>query len=291
MCLGKATPPALCTPADMMRTPQLCWVPQSYLQKPPLSGTERFTCASNVVKYLQEQGGVDAAFAVHMLSILPPGLINLQPGVRANGGITFHIDIQGKSGHGARPDVAVSAAEIMCDTYQQLLRIPSNHHEAAKTCVISPCVLRSGTRFNVIPGEAVIEGTIRFMGIEDGAILEERVRHVAEAVAAFHGGTAQVQFTPAARYPVVNDEKMTAIGREAAEAVGFKHFDMPNSSASDNFAEFLHAFPGYYCFVGSQPSRPGTSGIHHAPDFDLDESVLPQISFIFLETAKRLENM
>lgn len=76
--------------------------------------------------------------------------------------------------------------------------------------------------------------------------------HVAEAAAAFHGGTAQVQFTPAARYPVVNDEKMTAIGREAAEAVGFKHFDMSNSSASDNFAEFLHAFPGYYCFVGSQ---------------------------------------
>jgi len=69
------------------------------------------------------------------------------------------------------------------------------------------------------------------------------------------------------------------------------HFDMPNSSASDNFAEFLHAFPGYYCFVGSQPSRPGTSGIHHAPDFDLDESVLPRISFMFLETAKRLENM
>lgn len=218
MCLGKATPPALCTPADMMRTPQLCWVPQSYLQKTSLSGTERFTCASNVVKrpgigaaecvqYLQEQGGVDAAFAVHMLSILPPGLINLQPSVRANGGITFHIDIQGKSGHGARPDVAVSAAEIMCDTYQQLLRIPSNHHEAAKTCVISPCVLHSGTRFNVIPGEAVIEGTIRFMGIEDGTILEERVRHVAEAVAVFHGGTAQVQFTPAARYPVVNERK------------------------------------------------------------------------------------
>ena len=254
-------------------------------------GEEAGIGAAECVQYLQEQGGVDAAFAVHMLSILPPGLINLQPGVRANGGITFHIDIQGKSGHGARPDVAVSAAEIMCDTYQQLLRIPSNHHEAAKTCVISPCVLRSGTRFNVIPGEAVIEGTIRFMGIEDGAILEERVRHVAEAVAAFHGGTAQVQFTPAARYPVVNDEKMTAIGREAAEAVGFKHFDMPNSSASDNFAEFLHAFPGYYCFVGSQSSRPGTSGIHHAPDFDLDESVLPRISFMFLETAKRLENM
>lgn len=46
----KSNTPALCTPADMMRTPQLCWVPQSYLQKTPLSGMERFTCASNVVK-------------------------------------------------------------------------------------------------------------------------------------------------------------------------------------------------------------------------------------------------
>jgi len=226
-----------------------------------------------------------------VISILPSGVINLQAGTRANGAVVFHIDIQGRGGHGARPDVAISAAEIMCDIYQQLLRIPSNHHEAARTCVISPCVLHSGTRFNVIPEAAVIEGTIRFLGLEDVDILMARVRDTAEKVAAFHGGAAQVRFEVMSRYPVINDAAMSAVGRKAAEAAGFKLLDMPHSSASDNFAEFLHAFPGFYCFVGSQPDRPGTSGVHHAPNFDLDESVLPGISELFLETVKRLQRV
>ena len=254
-------------------------------------GEESGLGAEDCVRYLQAQGGVDAVFSAHMMSILPPGVINLQAGTRANGSIAFHIDIQGKGGHGARPDVAISAAEIMCDIYQQLLRIPSNHHEAAKTCVISPCVLHSGTRFNVIPDEAVIGGTIRFLSMEDGEILMDRVRETAEKMAAFHGGFAQVRFEAMSSYPVVNDAEMSAVGRRAAEAAGFKLFDMPHSSASDNFAEFLHAFPGFYCFVGSQSDRPGTSGVHHAPNFDLDESVLPRLSEFFWETVKEIQNL
>ena len=245
--------------------------------------------AEDCVRYLQSQGGVDAAFGAHVLSILPSGAIDLQSGPRASGAVIFHIDIQGKSGHGARPDAAVSAAEIMCDVYQQLLRIPSNHHEAARTCVVSPCVLRSGSQSNIIPENAVIEGTIRFLGVEDGEVLMNRVRNTAENLAAFHGGSAQARFEVMARYPVINDREMTSIGQQAAKAVGFQLLDVPPSSASDNFAEFLHAFPGFYCFVGSNSSRPGTSGVHHAPDFDLDESVLPKIAELFWETAKQLQ--
>ena len=83
---------------------------------------------------------------------------------------------------------------------------------------------------------------------------------------------------------------MSAVGRKAAERLGFSLFDTEPTSASDNFAEFLHEYPGYYCFVGSKSDRKGTSGVHHAPDFDLDESVLHMVPELFFETTLSLMN-
>lgn len=237
------------------------------------------------MEYLKEHGGVDAVFGAHTMGIMPHGMTILQAGTIANGGIVFRIEISGKSGHGARPDLAVSAAEIMCDIYQHIISIPSNKHEAAKSCVISPCLLRAGERFNVVPDSARIEGTIRFLGAEDGEPLMNKLRTTSESIAALHGGEASVTFDEVSRYPVINDKAMSDIGRKAAEKVGLTPFDTEPTSASDNFALFLHEFPGYYCFVGCKPDRPGTSGVHHAPDFDIDESVLHKISELFLETA------
>lgn len=253
-------------------------------------GEETGKGADECVRYLKDHGGVDAVFAAHMLSILPSGMIVLQPGVVATGGIIFRSEIEGTSGHGGRPDLAISAADIMCDIYQHLVNIPSNRHEAAKTCVISPCVLNSGSRFNVIPDSAVIEGTIRFLGEDDGEILMEKVRRTSEAIASMHGGRAEVIYDEVSRYPVINDADMSAVGRKAAERLGFSLFDTEPTSASDNFAEFLHEYPGYYCFVGSKSDREGTSGVHHAPDFDLDESVLHMVPELFFETTLSLMN-
>lgn len=253
-------------------------------------GEETGKGADECVRYLKNHGGVDAVFAAHMLSILPSGMIVLQPGAVATGGIIFRIEIEGTSGHGGRPDLAISAADIMCDIYQHLVSIPSNRHEAAKTCVISPCVLNSGSRFNVIPDSAVIEGTIRFLGEDDGEILMEKVRRTSEAIASMHGGRAEVIYDEVAKYPVINDADMSAVGRKAAERLGFSLFDTEPTSASDNFAEFLHEYPGYYCFVGSKSDRKGTSGVHHAPDFDLDESVLHMVPELFFETTLSLMN-
>lgn len=252
-------------------------------------GEESGIGADDCVKYLRQQGGVDAVFGAHMMSIMPTGAIMLQPGAIATGCVIFHIDIEGRSGHGARPDLAVSAADIMCDIYQHIVSIPSNRHEAARTCVVSPCKMSAGDRFNVIPEHALIEGTIRFMGRDDSQPLMDKVRVMAEKIAELHGGKATVTYDIMSSYPVINDKEMALAGRRAAERIGFTVPEVEPTSASDNFAVFLHEYPGYYCFVGSHSERPGTSGVHHAPDFDLDETVLHKIPELFMETIVELE--
>lgn len=258
-------------PDQFSRTVYLCFQ----------QGEETGKGADACVTYLKSKGNVKYVFGAHVLSLLPPGTINLESGLRATGCYIFHIDIKGKGGHGARPDVAVSAAEIACDLYQHLIKIPSNHLEAARTCVVSPCMIQAGNKGNIIPETAFIEGTIRFSGDEDGTLLTDMVEKLSKDIANLYGGKATVTFTSVAPYPIINDEAAVSIGQKAAQAAGFCLVPMPPTSASDNFAEFLHEFPGFYCFVGSKSDREGSTGIHHAPTFDLDDSVLPQTSEFF----------
>lgn len=244
--------------------------------------------AGEIVSYLKENTNTDAVFGAHMMSIIPPGYVVLSPGIAAAGAFFFKIHIRGKGGHSGRPDLAFSAAEIMCDIYQNLLRVPTNHHEAASTCVICPCMLHAGNKANIIPESAEIEGTARFLGTEDCSVIMDKIRTTAELTAAVHGGSVTVEFEIMAKYPVVNDAMITEAGQRAVNAAELKLMQAPPSTASDNFAEYLHEFPGFFCFVGSKPDRPGTSGIHHAPDFDLDESAIAKTSWVFYETVKDL---
>ena len=56
---------------------------------------------------------------------------------------------------------------------------------------------------------------------------------------------------------------------------------------SDNYAEFLAAFPGFYCDTGANCKRPGASGNHHNPNFDLDESAFRRVVEFFSAFALR----
>lgn len=53
------------------------------------------------------------------------------------------------------------------------------------------------------------------------------------------------------------------------------------TTGSDNFAEFLAAFPGFYCDTGARCTRPGSSGNHHNPNFDLDENAFRKVMEFF----------
>ena len=177
---------------------------------------------------------------------------------------------------------------IACDIYQHLIAIPSNRLEAARTCVVSLCAIQAGQRYNVLPETARLEGTFRFSGDGDGKILMDMIQDTAERIAAIYGGIAKTSFETMAAYPVVNDPAATAIGQDAAMACGLRLLQLPPTSASDNFSEFLHVFPGFFCFVGSRSDRDGTSGVHHASNFDFDETAMLHIVRFFCDCAERI---
>lgn len=251
-------------------------------------GEETGLGAKDVLDYLKARGGVDYAIGAHVMPMFDSGIIDLAPGVRLTGSIIFDVDITGRGGHGARPDTAVSAAEIACDMYQQLIRIPANHHEAARTCVVSPCIVQAGSIFNVIPEKGRVSGTIRFLGREDGSILMDKVKNVCEHVAVFHGGSANVHFDPVAPHPVYNDPGAVQIGQACIERLGLTLGINEPVSASDNFGDYLMEYPGFYAMIGTRSSRPGTSCVNHNARFDIDEEMIPKTAQFLFECVRAM---
>lgn len=244
--------------------------------------------ADEIVAYLKEQGGVDQAIGTHLDGGSRAGLIYLPDGPLMAGALGFEIDVAGVGGHGSRPDKAVDPVKPACDIVLKIAMIPSQYHDPFDTCVVSPCQIISGTKNNIIPASAHIAGNIRFFKYGDGDKIVDKIREVAENTAKAYGTTATVTKQVMSPMPVINDPIAAAMGREIALEVGLELAPPHNPTmGSDNFAEFLAAFPGFYCDTGAHCTRPGTSGNHHNTKFDLDESAMRKVVEFFGTYAHR----
>ena len=88
--------------------------------------------------------------------------------------------------------------------------------------------------------------------------------------------------------PAINNDEAAACGRELAEKMGLNVItpEYPNIG-SDNYADFLEAFPGFYCFAGSMKEGDQVSANHHHPRFDIDERSLDISAEFMAEYAVR----
>ena len=238
--------------------------------------------AGEIVEYLRSVGGVDAAIGTHLDGNSETGTIYLPDGALMAGVCFFDIRVNGVGGHGSRPDKCVDPIKPACDILLKIASIPAQYHNPFNTCVISPCQIHAGSANNIVPEAAVIGGNIRFFRYGDEERLMDRIRLIAENTAAAYGTTAELNYYPVSRVPVINTPEMAELGRKTAEKVGFTLVPPHDPTCgSDNFAEFVEAFPGFYCDTGARCHREGASGNHHNPRFDLDETAFRRVVEFF----------
>ncbi|MNJ47837.1 putative hydrolase YxeP [compost metagenome] len=145
----------------------------------------------------------------------------------------------------------------------------SRNVSSLSSAVISVTKLHSGESWNVIPDQALLEGTIRTF--DDGVRLQvlKRFGQVVDGVAAAFGTTASIRWIEGPP-PVNNDPELAKLGLAAAVDTGYKAITPNPSPAGEDFAVYQREIPGLFLFIGTA----GTHEWHH-PAFDLDERALP----------------
>ena len=219
---------------------------------------------------------IDESFAIHVNSGLPVGTFAVQGGpVNASCDI-FKIKVTGKSSHVGRPhlgqDALVTASEIVV----ALQTIVSREVDPGDRAVVGVGKLYSGTRYNIVANDALLEGTIRAFSHETRAHLKEAVTRIAKGIAATHRCEAELDWYDAAA-PVINTPELAEKFQTVAHSVDsinsiITSYEM--TMGADDFADYLVDKPGVYGLLGSQSGEETAYG-HHHEKFDIDEAVLP----------------
>lgn len=220
-----------------------------------------------------EQLGVDRCFALHVLSSLDSGVVNIADGPRMSGMVAVDVTFVGKGGHGSRPDLSVNPVFTAAAALNQLAVAAANQVDANETLTLGITTIDGGRAFNVIPDRAQVLGSLRYFRPEVGEKALGMLKSVCDHTAAIHGCT--VEYGPMTRVylaPTVNDPTCAALARRGIpeEWQG----ESGRWYASETFSKYLEKWPGALGFLGIRSEELGTGAEHHNERFDVDESVL-----------------
>ncbi|PIV34621.1 MAG: amidohydrolase [Lysobacterales bacterium CG02_land_8_20_14_3_00_62_12] len=233
-----------------------------------------------------------AIFGMHVFYTLHAGQIGVREGPMLAGSDRFQITVQGRQTHGAQPwrgvDPIVTAALIV-NQAQTIVSRQLNISELP--AVLSFGMIHGGLRWNIIPDQVALEGTIRSFDPAMRQQVFDHLQAIAEHVAAAQGASVVTKIPlPEAVNPVtVNDPALTRRMRGSLErAVGADQVITitPNMVAED-FARFADQVPGMYFFVGSVPPTQAlaSAAANHSPLFMLDEAALDVGTRAMLQVA------
>ena len=223
-----------------------------------------------------EVDNVDRIFGIHFASGLDVGKYGIKSGPDMASCDRFKITIHGKAAHITTPQSGADSVFIGALITTQLQTVVSRLVSPVEGGLIGVGSFHSGTTYNIIPGEAVLEGTIRAFSAVNRKKLADAVTKIAQDTAATYGATADVSIEDICD-PCTNPADTTAEVIESAKKVVPAENVLTNIDkrfGSDNFADYMRKAPGTYVHVGSGDSD-ATRVPHHNERFDLAPDGLP----------------
>jgi len=222
---------------------------------------------------------VQAIYGLHITSNLPSGMVGYRSGPLMAGSDSLSIQVEGRGGHGSSPwnavDPIVAASQVVLGLQTVVSRQLNISLEPAVLTIGS---IQGGTRYNIIPDNVEMQGTLRTFDEDMRQEAHKRITATAEQIAASSGAKAKVRFGPVA-YPVTtNPAALTEASLPALKlAMGGKAMVIPKVSGSEDFSEFQKVVPGFFYFLGAPPAGQdfAKAPSNHSPLFDIDEKQLP----------------
>ena len=226
-----------------------------------------------------ENPQVDAIFGLHIWASAPVGQLWYRPRGEMASSDRFSIKVLGRGAHGAKPwgsvDPVVTAAEIITALQTIVSRQVDLTQDAA---VVTVGTVQAGVRYNVIPPDATLSGTIRAFSPATQQQIWAAIKRTAAGIAAANGATAEVTIEP--YVPVTfNDPALTArmlptLQKTAGPA---NVVEIKAVTGAEDFACYQEKVPGLFVFLGGMTpgTDPATVADHHTAGFRVDESAFP----------------
>ncbi len=237
----------------------------------------------------------DVALAYHVSpGNLPLGLYMYNAkNAMMNSVDVFKITITGQGSHGAYPHYGVDPINIGVHIHLALQALIARESDPTYSCVLTIGQFTAGTAPNIIPNEAIIEGTLRTNSVAARKMLLKRIKETAEQTAAVYRGSATVEMLSAVP-PLICNSALTNEFVGYMEELAIPHLQAQadvNASASEDFALIAEKIPSVFMFLSAGfTDERGAYPAHH-PKAIFNEEVCPIGAAALAHCASRwLEN-
>ncbi len=229
--------------------------------------------------------GADAVVGLHVISTLPSNEVFVREGPFMAAVDAFEGAVIGRGGHGAYPHEALDPIWLSAQVINAIHGIVSRRMDPIENGLISVTMVHAGTATNIIPVEVPLAGTIRSFKDQVREQLHRDLEK-AFAVARAFGGDYRLKIQRG--YPVTaNDPQVARFVREMA--IGLigpaRVKEARQEMGAEDFSYMARAKPGAFFYLGAK--KDSLDRRHHAPDFDIDEEVLPTGAALLAEAARK----
>ncbi|MFS1664025.1 N-acetyldiaminopimelate deacetylase [Streptococcus sp. zg-JUN1979] len=193
----------------------------------------------------------DVFYGLHVRPDFEVGTIATNTATLFAGTCEVLITFKGKGGHAAFPHEANDALVAAAYFVTQVQSVVSRNVDPIEGGVVTFGSLHAGTTNNIIAGEAKLHGTIRSLSKEMGELIKERVKCIAEGVAASFGMEVVISLKQGGYLPVENNPELARELMsffEELEDVQLKEC-LPAMTGED-FGYLLHKVPGVMFWLG-----------------------------------------
>lgn len=237
-----------------------------------------------VAQGCMEHPTVDCVIGQHVNPRYEAGTFFAKSGFVSGASDELHLTICGRSCHGAYPESGVDAIVIAAQVITALQSLVSRTISPFDPAVLTLGTIEGGRANNIVCDEVKLTGTLRTLSHTTRQALQQRMKEVAEGVAAAMGGTAAWDIRPGYGAVYNDDTYYARVERCAVELLGAERVVRRStpSLGVESFCYFLDHTPGVYYDIGS-----GIGTALHTPTFHVDEAVL--LPGVALQCAAVLE--
>lgn len=221
----------------------------------------------------------DVIFGIHIESFGDNGKIYYKPEAFMASADLFSIKVKGKQSHGAYPWEGIDPIYVSAQIIQALQGIVGRQVDLSKApVVITIGKINSGVRFNIVPEETYMEGTIRTLDAKMRLAVWDKIKKTATDIAAASGATVDVNFENKTlvtyNNPLLVEKSLPAL----QIAVGGKQNVVPWTwvMGAEDFSFYGEKIPSFFFYLGARDPKLSMEEApsQHTPDFYIDDSKL-----------------
>jgi len=205
------------------------------------------------------------------------GTIATRPGPLLASTDMFTVTVKGTQAHAAYPHLSSDPIVAGSAIVSAAQTIVSRTTAPTDSVVVSITTFHSGTAFNVIPGAAILQGTVRTLSDESRLATKARFFELIESTAKAHGTAAQIEWIPG--YPVtMNDPAQTEHVFEIARSAGNCTATqiVPDATlGGEDFSYYAQLVPACFFFLGLAKDENTPFPGLHTPSFDFNDQSIP----------------